>query len=90
MAKCFVVVVLLIAFCSKAQFLYKTVDSLGCKDSLVIKLHSPKLEMEFNKPRKKPDFTFFFDRAPKVLYRDNFTNRLYFQNGFDRSVVIPK
>lgn len=34
---------------------------------------------------EKRKFRFSFGKSEKSIYRDNYTNRLYYQNGFDRT-----
>ena len=34
---------------------------------------------------EKRNFRFSFGKSEKSVYRDNYTNRLYYQNGFDRT-----
>lgn len=35
-------------------------------------------------------FGIFGKQEKEVIYRDNFTNRIYFQNGFDRTLIYQR
>ena len=41
----------------------------------------------------KPDFQkkfFYFGKIQETIYRDNFTNRLYFENGANRTLIYSR
>lgn len=76
-------VVLLISSQINAQLLPKYTDSLNLGNKREIAIH-------LKKPQKKSGFSFSLGKEKEVTYRDNFTNRIYFQNGFDRTLIPQK
>ena len=81
----------MISFRSNAQTLSKKIDSLDCQKSVMTSLSNSKnISFENYKPIKKNSFNFNLGKEKEVIYRDNFTNRLYFQNAFDRTRVNQK
>lgn len=67
-------------------------DSLKYKkDTEILGLSNKKdITIDIKKPQKKNGFNFSIGKEKEVIYRDNFTNRIYFQNGFDRTLIYQR
>ncbi len=68
-------------------------QKLPAKDSVVAAVNGSAKSSTYNltpdtKILDNKKFHFEWMRPSKSVYRDNFTNRLYFQNGFDRTKII--
>ncbi|AZA50573.1 hypothetical protein EG346_21375 [Chryseobacterium carnipullorum] len=88
----FFTTILLISSQINAQLLPKYTDSLKYKkDTAILGLSNKKeIVIDFKKPQKKSGFNFSLGKEKEVIYRDNFTNRIYFQNGFDRTLIYQR
>lgn len=66
----------------------KLADSIAYNKNSISQIsHRKEIIIDIPKITKKKGFNFTLGNRQQTIYRDNFTNRIYFQNGFDRTLI---